>query len=54
MQLPFTKGQMIKELKNAGVRQAEKDGSGAVVSLEHLKYFQIAKIWDETFHPQEA
>lgn len=47
--MSYTKGQMIKDLKNAGIRRAEKDGSGTLVSLEHLKYYQIANIWQETF-----
>ena len=45
----YTKGQMIKELKNAGIRRAEKDGSGAEVSLEHLKYYQVANLWQNYF-----
>lgn len=44
-----TKGQMVKDLKNAGVRRAEKNGTGSLVVLEHLKYYQIAKLWAETF-----
>ncbi len=42
-----TKGQMIKELKRVGIRKVEKEGSGALVSLEHLKYFQVAKLYNE-------
>lgn len=42
-----TKGQMIKELKRVGIRKVEKEGNSALVSLEHLKYFQVAKLYDE-------
>lgn len=44
-----TKGQMVKDLKNAGIRRAEKNGTGSLVALEHLKYYQIAKLWAERF-----
>lgn len=47
--MSYTKGQMIKELKQAGIRKAEKDGTGALVSLEHLRYYQICNIWEATF-----
>lgn len=40
---------MIKDLKSAGVRKLEKEGTGAIVSLEHIKYHQIAKVWSEYF-----
>ena len=42
----MTKGKMIKALKAKGVRKGDKDG--AMVSLEHLKTFQIAKMYYET------
>ena len=39
----MTKGKMIKELKTKGIRSGEKEG--AKVSLEHLKYYQVAKMY---------
>lgn len=44
----MTKGMMIKELKQAGIRKAVKEGIG-LVSLEHLKFYQVCKLWAETF-----
>lgn len=45
--LSYTKGKMVRKLKTAGIRRAEKDGTGAFVSLEHLKYYQVARLYDE-------
>lgn len=39
----MTKGKMIKELKAKGIRSGEKDG--AKVSLEHLKSYQVTKMY---------
>lgn len=39
----MTKGKMITELKKVGIRRADKDG--AMVSLEHLKTFDITKLY---------
>ena len=39
------KGKMIKELKAKGIRRGEKNG--AVVKLEHLKTFDIIRLWSE-------
>ena len=39
----LTKGQMIKSLKEAGVRSGDKNG--AKVSLEHLKTFQVIELY---------
>lgn len=47
--MSYTKGQMVKDLKNVGIRMAEKNETGSLVGLEHLKYYQIAKLWAETF-----
>ena len=41
----LTKGKMCKELKANGIRTGEKNG--AIVSLEHLKTFQIIKMYAE-------
>ena len=41
----MTKGKMISELKKVGVRTGDKDG--AMVSLEHLKAYQIIKMYYE-------
>ena len=41
----MTKGKMIKGLKERGIRRGDKDG--AMVSLEHLKTFQIIKMYYE-------
>jgi hypothetical protein len=41
----MTKGKMISALKKAGVRSGDKDG--AMVSLEHLKTFQVIKLYYE-------
>ena len=41
----LTKGFMTKELKKAGVHTGDKDG--AMVSLEHLKTYQITKMYYE-------
>lgn len=38
-----TKGTLVKELKELGIRKGDKDG--AVVSLEHLKYYQIVNLY---------
>ena len=38
-----TKGTLIKELKELGIRKGDKDG--AVVSLEHLKYYQVVNLY---------
>lgn len=39
----LTKGFMTKELKKAGIRKADKNG--ASVSLEHLKTYEIIKLY---------
>lgn len=39
----MTKGKMIRELKKIGIRRGEKNG--AVVKLEHLKSFEVAKLY---------
>lgn len=39
----LTKGKMVKELKAKGIRKGDKDG--AKVSLEHLKTYQIIKLY---------
>lgn len=41
----MTKGKKIKVLKEKGIRFGEKDG--AKVSLEHLKNYQITKLYSE-------
>jgi hypothetical protein len=41
----LTKGKMIKALKQAGIRKGDKEG--AMVSLEHLKTFQVTKLYYE-------
>jgi hypothetical protein len=41
----ITKGKMIQELKKCGVRRGEKNG--ASVQLEHLKQFEIIKLYTE-------
>ena len=38
-----TKGTMIKELKQKGVRRGDKNGS--VVKLEHLKTPEVIKLY---------
>lgn len=40
----YTKGDLIKELKKAGVRSGTTN-SGAEVSLEHLKYADIINLY---------
>lgn len=49
----MTKGQMIKDLKKAGVRKAVKEGVG-LVKLEHLKFYQVCNLWTETFGENAA
>lgn len=44
-----TKGQMVKDLKMPASEEPKKNGTGSLVALEHLKYYQIAKLWAETF-----
>ena len=39
----MTKGSMIKNLKEHGIRKGEKNG--AMVSLEHLKTFQVVELY---------
>ena len=39
----LTKGSMIKALKQHGIRKGDKNG--AEVSLEHLKTFQVIKLY---------
>lgn len=51
--MKFSKGQMIKELKQAGIRTAEKEGVGSAIGLEHLKYFQVCQLWLDTFQSKE-
>ena len=41
----LTKGFMTKELKKRGIRRGDKNG--AMVSLEHLKTYQITKMYYE-------
>ena len=41
----MTKGKMISELKKKGIRRGDKDG--AMVSLEHLKTFDVIKLYYE-------
>ena len=41
----MTKGKMITALKKAGIRTGDKDG--AMVQLEHLKTFQVIKLYYE-------
>lgn len=41
----MTKGEMCKVLKANGIRKGDKDGS--FVSLEHLKTYQIIKMYAE-------
>lgn len=41
----LTKGFMTRELKQRGIRTGEKNG--AMVSLEHLKTYQIIKMYYE-------
>ncbi len=41
----LTKGKMIKELKKVGVRTGDKDG--AKVQLEHLKSYNVTKLYFE-------
>lgn len=41
----MTKGKMCKALKENGIRKGEKNG--ALVSLEHLKTYQIIKMYAE-------
>lgn len=38
-----TKGKMIKALKEKGIRSGDKNG--AMVSLEHLKTYQIINLY---------
>lgn len=39
----LTKGKMVKELKNAGIRFGDKNG--AKVKLEHLKSYAITELY---------
>ena len=39
----MTKGKMIRSLKEHGIRRGDKDG--ATVSLEHLKSYEITKLY---------
>ena len=39
----LSKGQMIKALKQQGIRKGDKNG--AEVSLEYLKTFQVTKLY---------
>ena len=39
----MSKGKMISALKKAGIRKGDKDG--ALVSLEHLKTYQIINMY---------
>lgn len=41
----LTKGKMIKCLKEHGIRKADKEGY--TVSLEHLKMYQVSKLYYE-------
>ena len=41
----LTKGFMTRELKKKGIRAGDKDG--AMVALEHLKTFEIIKMYYE-------
>ena len=44
----MTKGQMIKELKKAGIRKGDKNG--AIVQLEHLKTTTITTMYYNLTH----
>jgi hypothetical protein len=46
----MTKGKMISALKKVGIRRGDKDG--AMVALEHLKTFEIIKMYYEYCIPQ--
>lgn len=39
----LTKGKMISALKKAGIRSGDKDG--AIVKLEHLKFYQVIELY---------
>jgi hypothetical protein len=39
----LTKGFMTKKLKEAGIRKGDKNG--ALVSLEHLKTYQVVNLY---------
>lgn len=41
----FGKGKMIKALKAKGIRRGDKNGS--IVSLEHLKTYEVIKLYAE-------
>ena len=41
----LTKGKMIKELKEKGIRTGDKNG--AKVKLEHLKSFAITELYNQ-------
>lgn len=41
----LSKGKMISELKKKGIRKGDKNG--AEVSLEHLKTFQVIKLYSQ-------
>ena len=43
----MTKGKMITALKKKGIRKGDKNG--AVVPLEHLKTYQVTKMYYEHF-----
>lgn len=39
------KGEMIRKLKQAGIRRADKENTNMTVKLEHLKTFQVIKLY---------
>lgn len=43
----MTKGKMIKALKEVGIRTGDKNGS--TVKLEHLKTYEITKLYANAF-----
>ena len=45
--MKYTKGYYTKILKQAGIRKGFKEETGAIVSLKHLKTYQIIKLVGE-------
>lgn len=41
--MKYTKGYLIKQLKEKGIRRGDK--SGATVHLEHLRYADVVNLW---------
>ena len=48
MKIALTKGQMVDQLKNWGIRKGVKEGVGEV-SLEHLKSYDVADLWQAEY-----